>query len=418
MPMTRPWHAPLRGLLAPLVALLALPVAALFVCSCHVQSALPGLVWQVTTVLGVLALCLLPRFRARPSVAAGLFGVAALAFSAPLLAVLDVYAGAMVILGFLALGTATSSLVASIAERPGVMRETTLPGNHLRLLALLLATVSSVWVARLATTEPVTQRLQTRGDVVGSVEIPALATTLRERVGRGEGLDALLLEAVSEPEPGGGSTARVWLSRPGALTVSTTRGGDGCVIDVPALGRTVEVVAQDATYVIRWPVSPHGESFGVCTYDRVSLDYVAGDELVPETAPEVGWGLGLGAPYVLFVLALAWRVRRRHGRIARSPEVRVTSPGLATMPDGTIAILPADVPMGTSVVALRIADVRPDYRSDARVTIEELAQGEKNALLADLSRRTRTLELVALAGVALLASVALGLAITGAALTL
>jgi len=417
MPMTRPWHAPLRGLLAPLVALLAVPAALLFVCSCHNQSGLPGLVWQVVTVLGVLALCLLPRFRARPGVASGLFGVVALAVAAPLLAVVVPDAGAAWVFGWAVFCLGISAVASSIAERPAVMRETSLPGNQLRLLALLLATVSSVSVARLATIEPPAPRVQTGGLVVGSVEIPALATTVRERIGHGEGPDALELLAVSEPEPGGRAMARISLSRPAAPMVTPPLSGDGCVIDVPPLGRTVDVVVQETTVLVRWPVSPHGESFGVCTYDRVTLAYYADGALPTEAAPEVSWAVGLGGPFVLLVLALAWRVRRRHARIDRSPEVHVTSPGLATMPDGTIAILPADVPMGTSVVALRIADVRPDYRSDARVTIEELAEGEKNALLADLSRRTRTLELLALAGVSLLGSVALSLAVAGAVLT-
>ncbi len=415
--MTRPWHAPLRGLLAPLVALLAVPAALLFVCSCHVQSALPGLVWQLVTGLGVLVLCLTPRFRARPGVAAGLFGVVALAVGVPLLAALVPDAGAAWFFGGAAFCLGISAVASSIAEQPARMGETTLPSNHLRALALVLAVASSVSLVRLAAIEPPAPRVQAGGDVIGSVEIPALATTLRERLGARAGLDELELEATSEPQPGGGATARIWLSRPGSSRLAPARSGDGCVVDVPPLGRTVEIVAQEATLVVRWPVSPHGESFGVCTYDRATLAYYPDGVLATEAPPEVSWALGLGGPFVLLVLALSWSVRRRHARIARSPELHVTSPGLATMPDGTIAVLPADVPMGTSVVALRIADLRPDYRSDARVTVEELAEGEKNALLADLSRRTRTLELLALGGVCLFSSIALSLAITGAVLT-
>ncbi len=329
MPTTQPWHAPLRGLIAPLVAILALPAGAVLLWSRGVQSALPGLIWQLATVLGILAVCLLPRFRARPSVPAGLFGVAVWAGSVPAIARFHQEPGLVGILGWLAAGLSISALAASIAEQVAVMRESSLPGNRARLLALVLVVPSCVSVTYIPGTEPLAPLVEMGRAGLGPVD--------------------------------GALAPAEWALRSGVRT------HDGAVL------------ARD----------PHG----VLAY---------------QTTPRVGWGIGLGAPFAALVLALAWRVRRRHARIARSPAARVTSPGLAAMADGTLAIVPTDLTMGTALVALRTEDVRADYRSDARVAIQEHLPGEKSALLADLTRRTRTLELAAVAGVAVFACVALG----------
>jgi hypothetical protein len=73
--------------------------------------------------------------------------------------------------------------------------------------------------------------------------------------------------------------------------------------------------------------------------------------------------------------------------------------------------------MGSSVVALRISDLPADYRSDARISVDEHAIGEKPSLLVDLARRVRTLEIFALGGTLLLASTTLVAALVGTFVT-
>jgi hypothetical protein len=99
------------------------------------------------------------------------------------------------------------------------------------------------------------------------------------------------------------------------------------------------------------------------------------------------------------------------------PEVRVSAPGLATMPDGSPALVPESIPVGTSLVVLRIADASSGYRSDARTAVEEHAVGEKDALLAALSRRALTIELFALTGALWFVEWPLGAVLAGATLT-
>jgi hypothetical protein len=87
------------------------------------------------------------------------------------------------------------------------------------------------------------------------------------------------------------------------------------------------------------------------------------------------------------------------------------------MPDGSPAVVPAELPMGSTVVALRISDLAADYRSDARISVDEHAVGDKPGLLVDLARRVRTLELFALAGTLLLATTTLVVALFGTLVT-
>ncbi len=334
--MTKPWHAPLRGWIALLVALLAVPVGALFVCGGgHDHSALPLFVWQITTALALLGLVRLPRFRARPSVPAGLAGLLAWMALAPVFARaiderMSSLATLSVVLVYLASGLGTSAIAAAIAERATVMRSTVLPGRGLAILTLALALASAVAV--LSVRAIGARPRQITGNVVGWIELPALATVVRERFGGVE------LEAVTEPQPGGGSTARVSLSSSGRSPGPTLGSAAPCVVEVPPGGRTIELVAHADAYVVHWPESPHGEVFGGCTFDRTTLALLPREEVARHAPVELTWSLAAAAGFGVLVLLASGRIRRRHGRIARSPEVQVTAPGIATMPDGTPAM--------------------------------------------------------------------------------
>lgn len=420
--MTKPWHAPLRGLIAPLLAVLAVPVGLFFVCSCHVQSGLPMFAWQLATALGLLLAVRSARLRARPGVPAGLAGVLAwLALGPVFLSTADAAdrgggAGAAVTLvgAHLVLALAVSAVAAAVAERDAVMRDTALPGRSLSgatAVGALVALAASLAIGG----RGVTPRAIT-GEVIGWVQIPAAATVVRERFSQDSEAARLGLEvqAVVRPMPGGdgAATASILLNIPAQGT------SDLCTFEVPPLGRTIQVVRHPDAYVVHWPESPHGEVFGGCTFDRATLQLRSEDEIARHAPPEVGWGLPAAGLFGLFVLLLGWRVRREHARLARSPEIEVTAPGLATMPDGSPATVPESLPVGARVVALRIADVRPDYRTDARTSVEELREGQKAALLCDLARRTRSLELLALLGTAFLAAFAVGAALSGLVLVL
>jgi hypothetical protein len=415
--MTKPWHAPLRGLIAPLVALLAVPVGLVFVCSCHAQDGLPLLLWQLATMLGLLLAVRSARLRARPSVPAGLVGVLTwLALGPAFFPAADAAerqggGGTMATLlgAQLALALAASAVAAAVAERASVMRETSRPGRLVPGATLALALVSLGWLAAVGA-RGVEPRAIT-GEVLGWVEIPAAATVVRERFARSSeaGRAGLQVEALVEPVPGGdgAATASLRLSLP-ALGTS-----DACSVPVGPSGRLVEVVRQADAFVVHWPESPHGEVFGGCTFDAATLALRTGDEVARHAPPELAHGLGAAGLFGLLVLASGWRVRRRHARLARSPEIEVSAPGLATMPDGSPAVVPESLPVGARLVALRIADVRPADRRAARTSVEELVEGQKAALLCDLSRRVRTLELLALLGTMFLASFAFGAGLAG-----
>jgi hypothetical protein len=416
--MTAPTHSFLHGWLAPLAALLAVPVAALFLCSCGAHDALPLLVWQGTT-LGLLGLLRrLPRFRGRPAVPAGLVGVLAWMALAPVFfSEVDGLQGpvsiASSILVHAALGLAAGSLAARIAERDAVMRATDLPSAVSPGLGLAVALGAVLWLgaAAVSTEEPPPVATP---EVLAQVELPALAATVRERIGPDLELHA---RALDTQQADGAGQLDVWLSasrdEPGTSAPVAVR-SPGCLVDVPAHGRTIEVVSTATTLGVRWPTSPHGESYGGCTYDRATLRVA--EDGPRRAAVEITWALGASPLFALALLLGGWRLRRQHARIARSPEVEVTGAGLATMPDGTPAIVPPSLPLGVRVVALRIADVRPDYRSDARTSIEELLVGQKAALLHEHARRVRAIELFALLGALFLASMAVATVFAGAVL--
>ena len=406
----------LRGLLAPLLAVGALPVGALFVCTCREQDATPVLAWEGATLLALLVALRTQRFRDRPAAAAGLFGVVGWVLVIGVLGALSTDVPDPVVLGWLAVGPILSMIGATIAERPAAMRETPLPPGITRGLTVLVALGSIVAATHVATrTQEVAAEI---ARPVGTVEVPALATVVRERLPSVNGADALEVEVSSTALPGeagGGVVASLHLLRDVTAAGQAARTLEACTFDVPPLGRTVEIFATDTTYEIRWPVSPHGESFGGCSYDRVSL--APSDDAVAHGGGGHAWPLALAPLFGLLALGLAWPLRRAHARIARSPELRVTAPGVAVMPDGSPAVVPADIPMGATIVALRISDLAEDYRSDARVAVDEHAVGEKPSLLVDLARRVRTLELFALGGTLLLSSTTLVAALVGGFVT-
>jgi hypothetical protein len=409
----------LRGLLAPLLAVGALPVGALFVCTCREQDATPVLAWEGATLLALLVALRTQRFRDRPAAAAGLFGVVGWVLVLGVLGALSTDVPDPVVLGWLALGPILSMIGATIAERPEAMRETALPGGLGRGLTVLLALGSIMGATHLATrTREVAAEI---ARPVGTVEIPALATVVRERLPPVNGADALEVEVSSSPLPGGseaggGVVASLHLLRDVTSAGLAARTLEACTFEVPPLGRTVEIFTTDTAYEIRWPVSPHGESFGGCRYDRVTLA-PSEDVAVAHGGGGHAWPLALAPLFGLLVLGLAWPLRRAHARIARSPELRVSAPGVAVMPDGSPAVVPADIPMGATIVALRISDLAADYRSDARIAVDEHAVGEKPSLLVDLARRVRTLELLALGGTLLLSSTTLVSALVGGFVT-
>lgn len=403
----------LRGLLAPLLAVGALPVGALFVCTCREQDATPVLAWEGATLLALLVALRTQRFRDRPAAAAGLFGVVGWVLVLGVLGALSTDVPDPLVLGWLALGPILSMIGATIAERPAAMRETALPAGITRGLTALVALGSIVGATHLATrTQEVAAEI---ARPVGTVEVPALATVVRERLPSVNGADALEVEVSSSSLPGG-SEASLHLFRDVAVAGYAARTLEPCTFEVPPLGRTVEILATDTAYEIRWPVSPHGESFGGCRYDRVSLA-PSEDVALAHGGGGHAWPLALAPLFGLLVLGLAWPLRRAHARIARSPELRVSAPGVAVMPDGSPAVVPADLPMGATIVALRISHLAADYRSDARIAVDEHAVGEKPSLLVDLARRVRTLELFALGGTLLLSGTTLVAALVGGLVT-
>lgn len=406
-----PW---LRGLLAPLLAVGALPFGALFLCTCREQDVSPILAWEGASLLALLVALRTRRFRDHPAAAAGLFGVVGWLLVLGGLGALTRDVPDALVVGWLLAGPAVSMIAATLAERPDVMRDTALPSGLARGLTALVMLASIAAATHVATRAPEVAAAMARR--VGSVEVPALPTVVRERLPSVSGADALEIEISSTQGPDGAAEASLQLWRDVTTPGDAARTSEPCTFDVPPLGRTVEIFATDEAYEIRWPVSPHGESFGSCRYDRVSLR--PSDDLdVAHAAGGHAWPLALVPFFGLFVLALAWPLRRAHARIARSPEVRVTAPGLAVMPDGSPAVVPAELPMGSTVVALRISDLAADYRSDARISVDEHAVGDKPGLLVDLARRVRTLELFAFAGTLLLATTTLVVALFGTLVT-
>lgn len=417
--MTAPKHPLLLGWFAPVAALVALPVAALFLCSCGAHDALAWFVWQGTTLAVLGSLARLPRFRGRPAVPAGLVGVLAwMALEAVFPSEVDGVQGsdsmASSVFVRAALALAAAALAARIAERDDVMRATDLPSALSPGLGLTVAVGAVLWLGAEAVSTEEPPPVATP-EVLAQVELPALATAVRERIGPDLELQA---SAFGAQQADGAGLRDVWLTasrdESGRRAPRTVR-SPGCLVAVPAQGRTIQVVSTPTTLGVR-PTSPLDESHGGCTYDRATLLLV--EDGPRRAAVEVTWALMASPLFALALLIGAFRLRRQHARIARSPEVEVTGAGLATMPDGTPANVPPSLPLGVRLVALRIADVLPDYRSDARTSIEELALGQKAALLNDLARRVRAAELFALLGALLLASLALAAALARSPLTL
>ncbi len=400
----------LGGLLAPLMAFGASFVAALFLTTSSTSGGITVTVWGLATVLPMLGLVLTRRFRDRPASGAGLFGVVAGIAGLATLAALNAESDALF---FVCLGAVlvVAGGAGVVAERVEIMRETALPSSAVRgltLLAMVGAVGAAVAIACPSTNTAVEHEL---GERIGSVEIPALPTVVRERLPWPDHRYGVEVEVTSTAMPGGGASAEIVLVRE---TMEGVTRSTPCLLDVGSNGRTVDVYASDEAFEVRWPISPHGESFGGCTYAQSTLGPM--DGAIRTETFGVSWTLVIAPLYGLFALGVAWSLRRRHARLDRSPEVRVTEPGIAVMPDGAPATVSAEIPMGTTIVALRLADVRPDYRSDARLAIEEHAIGEKAALLVDLARRVRTLELTGLGGVTLLGSIVLVSWLAGAVL--
>ena len=393
-------HSALRGLIAPLVAFGAMFVALLFL-TWSSTGDLVLLTWAGATTLPMLGLALTAKLRDRPAVAAGSFGVVTWIVMLAVLAGLQVEPDWFVLL-LLGSGLAVAAVSGIIAERSEILREKRLPSNLARALTgLTMLGAVAVGVAIACPSEaPIAPRAV--GERLGSVEIPALPTIVRERLAWPDHRNGIEVEVTSTPLPSGGARAEIVLVRD---TMEEVTRSAPCLLEVGPNGRSIEVLASADAFEVRWPESPHGEVFGGCTYAQSTLRPM--DETIRMQTSLVSWALALAPAYGLIALGLALGLRRRHARISRSPEVRVTEPGLAVMPDGAPAVVSAEIPMGSTLVALRLADVRPDYRTDARLSIEEHAIGEKAALLLDLARRVRTLELTALGGVALLVSLVL-----------
>ncbi|MBX7194554.1 MAG: hypothetical protein K1X94_21030 [Sandaracinaceae bacterium] len=408
--MTRPWHPLAHGAIAPVVACLALFGAGLFLFTSVEPSAAPLFVWELLTLAGMTIVVSQRRFRERAGVSAGLFGVVAWVLSA--IVFFDLLEGStLAVVAWLASSLGIALAAAAAAEHPDRMRDTAMPSGQVRGLALTVMIGALLWASRIGVV-PDQARVVAPSTTLGFVEIPALPTLVRERLGSA-GEEPIDVEVSSVAQPGGSALARVSIARVVPQPDVAARTLEPCEVEVGPLGRTVEVRESEQSFEVRWPISPHGETFGGCAYERASLSRLDDDAVRPARPTSIAWSLVIAPVYGLFVLLLGWRHRRRHARVSRSPEVRVTSPGLAVMPDGSPAVVPSEIPMGTSLVALRIADVRPDYRADARLSIEELELGEKNALLVSLARRIRTLELLALAGTALLVSVVVAVALAG-----
>jgi hypothetical protein len=368
--------------------------------------------WSLATVLLVLALVGTRRFRDRPAVAAGLAGVVTWVVVLTIVAGLGVESDAWIVV-WLASGVIAAIGAGVIAERGEVMRDTGLPTNLTRGLTvgLVLGGLAAAAAIACPTSIPENVAPAAPGERLGTVEIPALPTVVRERLAWPDHRYGIEVEVTSTALPGGGAHAEIVLVRETNEGIERT---SACELDVGSNGRTIEVLASDEAFEVRWPVSPHGESFGGCTYAQSTLRET--DDSVPLQVFRTPWLLVVSPFFALIALGRALRLRRRHARIGRSPEVRVNEPGVAVMPDGSPALVSSEIPMGTTIVALRLADVRPDYRADARHAIEEHVVGEKATLLVDLARRVRTLELTALGGVTLLVSVVLTSWIVGAAL--
>jgi hypothetical protein len=429
---------PLSSFFAPAAAALAfplsfLPLLALDHGARSESAAVLG--WQLATILLLLGVVSRPRFRGRAAVPAGLVGVLVWVALVPLLVpALDHNGGwgagvslSLVWLGsglavWLGSGLAFAAAAGWLVERSSFAPRAALSGPLVRMLALGLALGAAVCAASVAFSGARPRAIT--GAVVGWVEVPALATVVRERFAEVEVVAVGDVRSDRGPDCDPGEcpvTARLALVAPGGSMpeahVLRESAGAGCTFPVPWSGRTVEIVRHPDAYVVHWSRGPHGEVFGGCTFDRATLAFVPTEEVARHAPAEASWALAAAATFGLAMLFFGAHVRRRHARLAPMPEVRVSAPGLATMPDGSPALVPESIPVGTSLVVLRIADASSGYRSDARTAVEEHAVGEKDALLAALSRRALTIELFALTGALWFVEWPLGAVLAGATLT-
>lgn len=373
----------LRACIAPLLAVA-------FVLPRHGGPGVHLMLWELLTFVSLGVALQTRALRHHPGAAAGLVGViAAVALVASsVLAEASDGIGLLVLVGG-ALGTAVP--FAWWVERRA--HGTSLPSMDAPVLTLV-AIASCVLGAGLSTRTPEGAPAAT---LLQQVQLAELASTGRERLMLEDGA-RLEVEVNAVPMTDGmvtrGGNVVLRLERPGAPELTSS----ACQTSFVAW---VDVLTHDDVFEVRWPVSPHADVYGRCEFDRNTL------ARLPEAHRSSGAALGatlLLAPGALLVLAWAGLQRRRHARIARSPELRVTGPGLATMPDGSLVTVPTSMFVGQSFVALSVVGVAPDYRADARLAVDELAVGSQETLLREQARRVRTLEIFALLAVLLVAT--------------
>ncbi len=327
----------------------------------------------VAIVVGVIVLTAafsqLRALRERPALAGGFVGLAAMVWMMAELRWMESLGGPLL------LGLVTAVSAGFFFERLSTMMPLR-PGEESRILlagVALLACASPFLVA------PAPREARLLGEVV----VPALSASTRDRFGE--------LEVATRPVSEG-------LVGIGVQT-SDCPMNTACVVPTRDVDRSLRVSEVGSEVVIDWPVSPHGEVFEGCAFDRQSGAFLRAQPVSPSRAAERAPLFGLAFLTTLIAALAATRLRRHHARVARSPEVVANAQGVVTMPDGSLAVLKQPLHAAATLVALRIGDrlataEASAYRADARVVVEAWELGKKSQVHPALARRIRTLELL------------------------
>ena len=355
-----------------LISVLPLGIAAVVASLFLLLSATPNAL--VATVLGAIvvtaALSQLRGLRERPALAAGFVGLAAFVWLLVELRGLEAVGWPIAFALVVAIGSGI------FFERITMMMPAR-PAHESRVFLTMAALLACASPFLTAPTRPEARTL-------GQVTVPALAASTRGRVGE--------VEVFTQP-----STSR-------EMIAIALRSGDcllnaPCLLETSSLDRTLRVSEAGSEVVIDWSVSPHGEVFEGCTFDRESGAFLRAQPVTVSKAAERAPLFGLAFLTTLIAVLAATRLRRHHARIARSLEVVANEQGVVTMPDGSLAVLREPIHAAATLVALRISD-RPVtaeaavYRADARVIVEAWELGKKSQVLPAFARRIRTMELL------------------------